>query len=102
MLKVLICAGCFSIIVDMIVSDNAGRKTGKLDNLNLHIFCIVQIDYNCLLAAWVEGTAILIAVALVASVGSFVDWRKEKAFVAVKKQQLLKNVVRNLFKYKAK
>jgi hypothetical protein len=34
--------------------------------------------------AWVEGTAILVAVFLVAGVGSFVDWRKEIAFVAVK------------------
>jgi hypothetical protein len=35
----------------------------------------------------------LIAVALVAGVGSFVDWRKEIAFVAVKIKQMEKNVV---------
>jgi hypothetical protein len=35
----------------------------------------------------------LIAVALVASVGSFVDWRKEIAFVDVKVKQMEKNVV---------
>lgn len=33
MLKVLIVAGCFSIIVDMIVSDEEKRKTGKSFNL---------------------------------------------------------------------
>lgn len=33
MLKVLIVAGCFSIIVDMIVSDEEERKTGKSSNL---------------------------------------------------------------------
>ena len=35
----------------------------------------------------------MIAVALVAGVGSFVDWRKEIAFVAVKIKQMEKNVV---------
>jgi len=69
MLKVLMVAGCFSVIVDMIVSDSEKRKT-----------------------AWIEGTAILIAVALVAGVGSFVDWRKELAFVEVKLKQMEKNV----------
>jgi len=34
--------------------------------------------------AWIEGTAILVAVMLVSGVGSFVDWRKEVAFLAVK------------------
>ena len=31
--------------------------------------------------AWIEGTAIALAVFIVASVGSFVDWRKEVEFV---------------------
>lgn len=35
----------------------------------------------------------MIAVALVAGVGSFVDWRKEIAFVDVKLKQMEKNVV---------
>ena len=35
----------------------------------------------------------MVAVALVASVGSFVDWRKEIAFVEVKVKQMEKNVV---------
>lgn len=35
----------------------------------------------------------MIAVFLVASVGSFVDWRKEIAFVSVKVKQMEKNVV---------
>jgi hypothetical protein len=43
--------------------------------------------------AWIEGTAILIAVMLVAGVGSFVDWRKEVAFLVVKLKQMEKNVV---------
>lgn len=75
MLKVLIVAGCFSIVVDMLVSAPEDRKI-----------------------AWVEGTAILIAVLLVASVGSFVDWRKELAFLDVKLKQMEKNtcvVMRN-------
>jgi len=43
--------------------------------------------------AWIEGTAILIAVVLVAGVGSFVDWRKEIAFMQVKLKQREKLVV---------
>ena len=31
--------------------------------------------------AWIDGTAILIAVIVVAGVGSMVDWRKEIEFV---------------------
>jgi hypothetical protein len=31
--------------------------------------------------AWIEGTAIALAVFIVASVGSFVDWRKEVEFI---------------------
>jgi len=64
MLKVLIVSGSFSIIVDMVVSSPSERKY-----------------------AWIEGTAILIAVVLVAGVGSFVDWRKEIAFMQVKLKQ---------------
>ena len=41
----------------------------------------------------------MIAVALVAGVGSFVDWRKEIAFVAVKIKQMEKNVVSKVIKY---
>ena len=44
-------------------------------------------------SAWVEGTAILFAVLIVAGVGSFVDWRKEIAFIAVREKQNEKNVV---------
>ena len=33
------------------------------------------------LLAWIDGTAILIAVIVVAGVGSMVDWRKEIEFV---------------------
>lgn len=54
MLKVLIVAAIFSITFDMILADAHSRSH-----------------------AWIEGFAILVAVAIVASVGSFVDWRKE-------------------------
>jgi hypothetical protein len=33
------------------------------------------------LLAWIEGTAIFVAVFLVASIGSFVDYKKEVQFV---------------------
>jgi hypothetical protein len=60
--------------------------------LRFPIITSFKIDHFLFLA-WVEGTAILIAVALVAGVGSFVDWRKEIAFVEVKIKQMEKNVV---------
>jgi hypothetical protein len=48
--------------------------------------------------AWIEGSAVLLAVAIVAGVGSFVDWRKEIAFVNVRKKQMEGNVVSNFSK----
>jgi hypothetical protein len=54
MLKVLMVAAVFSITFDMILADPHHRSH-----------------------AWIEGAAIMIAVLLVASVGSFVDWKKE-------------------------
>ncbi len=50
-----------------------------------------KINYKLL--AWIEGAAIAIAVFLVASVGSFVDWRKEVEFVRKRTESNKKNVV---------
>ncbi len=33
------------------------------------------------MSAWIEGFAILVAVAVVSLVGAFSDWRKEKQFL---------------------
>jgi len=46
--------------------------------------------------AWVEGFAIAAAVFLVASVGSFVDYRKEVEFVKKRTESNKKNVCRVL------
>jgi uncharacterized BrkB/YihY/UPF0761 family membrane protein len=43
--------------------------------------------------AWIEGTAIALAVFIVASVGSFVDWRKEIQFIKSRKETNSKNIV---------
>ena len=45
------------------------------------------------LTAWIDGTAILIAVVVVASVGSLVDWRKEIEFVTQANNGAKGNVV---------
>lgn len=58
MLKVLMVAAVCSITFDMILAD--------ADHRNM---------------AWIEGFAIMVAVFVVASVGSFVDWKKEVQFV---------------------
>ena len=55
---------------------------------------MLKINYN--LIAWVEGAAIAAAVFLVASVGSFVDWRKEVEFVRKRTESNKKNVVSKL------
>lgn len=63
MLRVLVVCGIVSIVVDMLLAEPEKRAY-----------------------AWVEGTAILFAVLIVAGVGSFVDWRKEIAFIAVREK----------------
>ena len=55
MLKVLMVASVFSIVLDMLLASPDHRQH-----------------------AWIEGFAIMVAVFIVASVGSFVDWQKEK------------------------
>jgi len=69
MLKVLMVAAVFSITFDMLLADDHARSH-----------------------AWIEGAAIMVAVMLVAGVGSFVDWKKEKAFVESRSKSDLKNV----------
>ena len=46
-------------------------RVSRLFEIKLIIICL----------AWIDGTAILIAVAVVSGVGSVVDWRKELEFV---------------------
>jgi len=43
--------------------------------------------------AWIEGFAILVAVMCVATVGSFVDWKKEVQFVISRAKSDEKNIV---------
>jgi len=79
---------------------------GALDDdmLKLLIVCaIMSITFDMILSepherahAWIEGTAIALAVFIVASVGSFVDWRKEIQFIKSRKETNMKNVCRVL------
>jgi len=69
MLKVLLVCAAFSITFDMILAEPEEREH-----------------------AWIEGTAIFVAVAVVAGVGSVVDWKKEKAFVDSRHKSDEKNV----------
>lgn len=73
MLKLLIVCAIFSITFDMILADHEERQT-----------------------AWIQGTAIGLAVFIVASVGSFVDWRKEIQFIKSRAATNAKNVCRVL------
>lgn len=58
MLKLLIVCAIISIVVDMSFADASHRKI-----------------------AWIEGTAILIAVFVVSSVGAWNDYKKEEQFL---------------------
>ena len=49
--------------------------------------------------AWIEGFAILVAVMCVATVGSFVDWKKEVQFVISRAKSDEKNIVRFFSSY---
>jgi len=69
MLKVLMVAAVFSLTFDMILATPDHRSH-----------------------AWIEGFAIMIAVLIVASVGSFVDWKKEVSFVKSRAKSDEKNV----------
>lgn len=76
MLKVLIVAAIVSLTLDMILAEPHHRSH-----------------------AWIEGFAIMVAVALVASVGSFVDWKKEVQFVKSRAKSDEKNVVSTILKF---
>lgn len=69
MLKVLVVAAVVSLVLDMSLADADHRKT-----------------------AWIEGAAIMVAVLLVAGVGSLVDWKKEVQFVKSRAKSDEKNV----------
>lgn len=69
MLKVLMVAAVMSITFDMILADPHERSH-----------------------AWIEGAAIMIAVFIVASVGSTVDYKKEIQFVESRRKSDEKNV----------
>lgn len=71
MLKLLIVCASFSITFDMILASPEDRSH-----------------------AWIEGCAIFVAVFLVASIGSFVDYKKEVQFVKSRLKSEEKNVVR--------
>jgi hypothetical protein len=58
MLKILIVCAIFSIVVDMSFAKPEHRKF-----------------------AWIEGTAILFAVAVVSGVTAWSDWKKEAQFL---------------------
>jgi len=73
MLKVLMVAAAVSITFDMILADPHERSH-----------------------AWIEGFAILVAVMCVATVGSFVDWKKEVQFVISRAKSDEKNICRVL------
>ena len=69
MLKILIVAAVISIAISMVFEENKAL-------------------------AWVEGAAILVAVAVVSLVTAFNDYKKESQFIALNKFSDSKNVIK--------
>jgi len=69
MLKVLLVCAAFSITFDMILATPHEREH-----------------------AWIEGTAIFVAVLVVSGVSSLVDWQKEQQFVKSRMESDEQNV----------
>ena len=76
MLKILLVSAVVSIVASMIVEVDH-RSTGKTLKLTL--------------LAWIEGTAILLAVQVVATVTAWNDYKKEQQFLALNKLSDSKN-----------
>ena len=72
MLKLLLACAVISISFDMGFSTPDSRSTGKL---TFEAILLLKIFYFS--TAWIEGTAIFLAVFVVATVGSFNDYKKE-------------------------
>lgn len=70
MLKLLLVCACISISIDMGFADSHHRSHGRYLSNKLII-----------IIAWVEGFAIFVAVFLVATVGSWNDYKKEEQFL---------------------
>lgn len=51
------------------------------------------IKYLKLLTAWIEGFAIFLGVFIVATVGSYNDWQKEKQFLKLQAESEKDNIV---------
>jgi len=73
MLKLLMLCAFIALTFDLILSTPEERQT-----------------------SWIKGCAIATAVLIVASVGSFVDWRKEIYFIKSRTETNSKNVCRVL------
>ena len=50
-------------------------------------------NINCLIIAWIEGFAIFLGVFIVAGVGSWNDWQKEKQFLKLQAESEKDNTV---------
>ena len=64
MLRLLLVCACISISIDMGFAEPHERSHGKYSTL--------------IIKAWIEGFAIFVAVFVVASVGSWNDYKKEE------------------------
>lgn len=71
MLKILLVCACVSMTIDMSFAEPHERSHGNI-HFSYFIFKLI---------AWIEGAAIFIAVFVVASVGSWNDYKKEEQFL---------------------
>ena len=82
MLRLLLVCATISITVDVAFAEPHERSHCNFQFSKINI-------------AWIEGFAIFVAVFVVASVGSWNDYKKEEQFVKLSALQEKDNIVRN-------
>ena len=86
MLIILIFAAILSLVLNFSTALAEDYSTGEwFQPIPMHFMAFFLLAFNFVKhfvhLAWIDGTAILLAVIVVAGVGSMVDWRKEIEFV---------------------
>jgi Ca2+ transporting ATPase len=92
MLKLLLVCAVISISFDMGFASKGDLTTGTIKNLNNRLLI------SLFTIAWIEGASIFIAVFIVATVGSYNDYKKEEQFLKLQAIGEKDNVVRILQK----
>lgn len=94
MLKLLLVCACISIAIDVGFAEPEERSHCKYQHYtnNSHLCFFMSPNFGL---AWIEGTAIFVAVFVVAFVGSWNDYQKELQFLKLQAISDKDNIVRS-------